>query len=415
MSRRAFSTMAVVLVAFAVCAGTAQAAEDPRREPRSIDQEFLRIEQEIPGFGGFFYDEQDRLNVFLKDTGGPAAAAFREVDPGVVLRRGDYGFGELAAWRRELRQVLALPGVVSLDVDEATNRIRIGMDSRARTKSLDRDRLERELLFGEAPRQAVVVEEVEPIRRLAGLRDQVRPIPGGVEVANFKACTLGFNVFREGVFGFVTNSHCTSRQGGLEGTRFYQNYLASGGSFVGVEIADPDYFTGGDCPPGRRCRFSDSAFIAYDATNLGEYGKLARTVSRGPVNGSLEFPAKTPRFTINGRATSVLGKPLNKMGRTTGWTYGNVVATCVDVNVFQTDISQLCQDAVQAGVGAGDSGSPIFSWTRGNNVKLVGILWGGGSTNGSSFFVFSPLANIERELGALEIFPKPTRPRRPRR
>lgn len=410
--RRLPSFIALVLAVFAVCAGSAQAAEDPRREPRSIDHDFLEMEREVPGFGGFFYDEQDRLNVFLKDTEGPEAAAFRGVEPGVVIRRGDYGFAELAAWRKELRQVLSLPGVVSLDVDEATNRIRIGMDSRARTKSLDRDRLERELLFKNAPREAVVVEEAEPIRPMVNLRDQVRPIAGGFEVANFKACTLGFNVFREGVFGFVTNSHCTSRQGGVEGTRFYQNYLASGGDFVGVEVADPDYFTGGECPAGRRCRFSDSSFIRYDAANLGDYGKLARTVSRGGANGSLEVPAKTPRFIINGRATSVQGKPLNKIGRTTGWTFGNVIATCVDVNVAATDFSQLCQDVVQAGVNSGDSGSPVFSWTKGNNVKLVGILWGGNTT----VFVLSPLANVERELGALEIHPKkPTRPGRPRR
>lgn len=410
-NRRLPSFMALVLTVFAVGAGPAQAAEDPRREPRSLDQDFLQMEREVPGFGGFFYDEGDRLNVFLKDTEGPEAAAFREVEPGVVIRRGDYGFAELAAWRKELRQVLSLPGVVSLEVDEATNRVRIGMDSRARTKSLDRDRLERELLFTNAPREAVVVAEAEPIRLMVNLRDRVRPIAGGFEVANFKACTLGFNVFREGVFGFVTNSHCTSRQGGVEGTRFYQNYLAAGGGFVGVEVADPDYFTGGECPAGRRCRFSDSSFIQYDAANLGEYGKLARTVSRGTGNGSLEITGKTPRFNINARATSVRGKPLNKIGRTTGWTFGNVVATCVDVNVSGMDISQLCQDIVQAGVGPGDSGSAVFSWTKGNNVKLVGILWGGGTT----VFVLSPLANIESELGALEVFPKPTRPRRPRR
>lgn len=405
------SSMALVLALFAVCAGPARAAEDPRREPRSIDRDFLQLEKEVPGFGGYFYDEQDRLNVFLKDTEGTAAAAFREAEPGVVLRRGDYDFGELAAWRKELRQVLSLPGVVLVDVDEAANRIRIGVDSRSRTKSLDRDRLERELLFKSAPREAVVVEEVEPIRRLVSLQDRVRPIAGGFEVANYKACTLGFNVFREGVFGFITNSHCTVRQGGVEGTRFYQNYLASGGQFVGVEVADPDYFSGEGCPDGRRCRFSDSSFIRYDAADLGDFGKLARTLSRGGSRGSLEIPAKTPRFNINARATSVRGKPLNKIGRTSGWTFGNVVATCVDVNVAETDFTQLCQDVVQAGSIPGDSGSPVFSWTRGNNVKLVGILWGGNST----VFVLSPLANIERELGALEVFPKPTRPRRPRR
>jgi len=37
----------------------------------------------------------------------------------------------------------------------------------------------------------------------------------------------------------------------------------------------------------------------------------------------------------------------------------------------------------------------------GSNVTLVGILWGG---SGSSLYVFSPISNIETELGALTTF-----------
>jgi len=39
--------------------------------------------------------------------------------------------------------------------------------------------------------------------------------------------------------------------------------------------------------------------------------------------------------------------------------------------------------------------------TSSNNVTLLGILWGG---SGSSTFVFSPISNIESELGALATF-----------
>jgi hypothetical protein len=55
---------------------------------------------------------------------------------------------------------------------------------------------------------------------------------------------------------------------------------------------------------------------------------------------------------------------------------------------------------VSAGVGGGDSGSPVFMGT--NNVTLVGILWGGNSSG--TQFVFSPIANIEQELGSLVTF-----------
>ena len=97
-----------------------------------------------------------------------------------------------------------------------------------------------------------------------------------------------------------------------------------------------------------------------------------------------------------------MGQTVHKIGRTTGWTRGSVSNTCVNVNVNGTNITQLCQTLVSAGVGAGDSGSPVFRRVgTGSNVTLVGILWGG---SGSSLYVFSPISNIETELGALTTF-----------
>ena len=75
---------------------------------------------------------------------------------------------------------------------------------------------------------------------------------------------------------------------------------------------------------------------------------------------------------------------------------------CVNTSVSGTNITELCQDFVSASVGSGDSGSPVFAIGSGTNVTLLGILWGG---SGSSSFVFSPLSNIEGELGALTTFP----------
>jgi hypothetical protein len=52
-------------------------------------------------------------------------------------------------------------------------------------------------------------------------------------------------------------------------------------------------------------------------------------------------------------------------------------------------------------VGGGDSGSPVFGQPSGSNVALLGILWGG---SGSTLYVYSPIGNIEQELGALQTF-----------
>lgn len=64
-----------------------------------------------------------------------------------------------------------------------------------------------------------------------------------------------------------------------------------------------------------------------------------------------------------------------------------------------------CQAQVDAGVDSGDSGSPVFlSRSRQGNGKsgkvvLNGILWGGSTDNTS--FTYSPMYNVERELGPL--------------
>jgi hypothetical protein len=130
-------------------------------------------------------------------------------------------------------------------------------------------------------------------------------------------------------------------------------------------------------------------------------GAIAKT--SGPNNGSLTV---TGAFTISSQDNTTtrfaIGTTVNKVGRTTGWTQGNVTATCVNTNVSGTNITQLCQTFVQnpggaVVVGAGDSGSNVFTGT--SNVQLVGILWGGNS-NGT-LFVFSPLKQIRDELGAI--------------
>ena len=102
------------------------------------------------------------------------------------------------------------------------------------------------------------------------------------------------------------------------------------------------------------------------------------------------------------RSLANVGEVVNKVGRTTGWTQGPVTATCVNTAVSGTNIVQICQNFVSAGVGAGDSSSPVFSIMNDPNdayrtVELRGILWG----SSGSTFVYSPIGNIEDELGSI--------------
>jgi hypothetical protein len=370
--------------------------EGALRPVHSIDDELVQIGREIPGFGGLFYDGEGRLTLYLLDPQGAGAAA-KSLGADVRVLRGDYEFERLVAWRHELRPLLGLPGVSFLDSDEGRNRVVVGVDSRA--EGLDLGRLESEIFAAGVPREAVVFQEAAPFEDLATLHDKLRPAPGGAQItfSNF-ACTLGFNAYRDNVFGFVVNAHCTNVRGETDGTRYSQ------GGAIGTEVADPAFSTGPPCPAGRRCRMSDAAFAKYDKTSLGGLGKVALTKSKGTETGTVTLKNPGARLTITARTGSPLqGDTVHKIGRTTGWTFGTVLDTCLDTN-NSTDVTLFCQTTVRAGSGAGDSGSPVFYSLPGNKARLVGILWGGRTDPVvGTLYAFSPLENIEAELGPLKI------------
>src|SRR5215203_4420438 len=206
VSRRLLSPLMVtvwmVALVFSLAfVGGAAAAPPPGEGPegpvRSADDELVLMGREIPGFGGLYYDEQGRPNVYLLDPAGAGSVAVKSLGADVLVHRGDFEFERLLNWRLKLRPLLALPGVVSLDADESRNRVVIGVDAASRTKSLDRERLELGLLSADVPREAVVLEETARIEELVGLRDKLRPVPGGSQILfnGVFVCTLGFNAF----------------------------------------------------------------------------------------------------------------------------------------------------------------------------------------------------------------------------
>ena len=375
----------------------------------TVDAEMLRWNDEVPGFGGFFYDEAGLATVHLLDPANDGAA--RETfGADVQVRQGAWEFRQLHEWKSRLVPLLSLPGAVLLDIDEELNRLYVGLDQTAKDREANRERVEEELRASGVPREAVVVEEIEPVVLAQTLRDKRTPIPGGVQISFANSfCTVGFNVYRylPDDFGFITNSHCSRVQGGTEGTVYYQ---VADPDRIAVEVADPPYVSGSNsgCPPGRFCRYSDALFARYDYNEppFGDLGSVARTTSRGSATGSLTVASilfDVTRVDI----FPTVGTQVNKIGRTTGWTYGRVLRSCLDVNPSSSNVTLLCQHAVTAGNLPGDSGSPVFRWgtaprfwqayTKARAIEAVGLLWGG--TTGT--FYFSPILNIEGELGRL--------------
>jgi len=302
------------------------------------------------------------------------------------------GQDRLAALFKEASPaVMALGGTVFADHDEKAGKLVFGVENANAIPGIQRALAALGIQSGD-----YAVEVTEPIRQLATLRDVFRPTQAGIQIHWSRyVCTMGFNVDHAGGRSFITNSHCTNRQGGTEGTTYAQPSRTIDPTVIATEADDPTYFTGGVCPKGKACRYSDASRALYGST-ASNRGEIARTT--GANNGSLTVDGF---FTVTSQDITTseftIGTVLNKVGRTSGWSQGPVSRTCVNTNVQGSKVHQLCQTFVDAAVAGGDSGSPVFSITSGDNVRLVGILWGGGT----DYYVMSPLKQIVQELGAL--------------
>ena len=417
-----------------VSSQVASVAADPT--PSQLD-----VAAAVPGFGGYYLDASGMPTVRLvdparRDAAAAALAGFL-ADRGFTaadlrVESATHEYAQLHAWHeRSWPQALAVAGAVYSDVDEGRNRLTFGaVDMAAATN------LTAAVLAAGVPQSAFAVELSAPIQNMLTLRDPARPPHGGYQL-NFLdvggvrtlsyLCTLGFNVLMNGVKSFITNSHCTNHQGGTETpTEYYQSSMDPDGDrlvnreyYIATEVDDPHYdpvSCATEVLPGTVCRVSDASRAEYAAGVPFELGKIARTTvgyqdtpyTIDPITGDrirtpvLEVDPSNPSFTIRGeQRASVLGEVVHKVGRTTGWTYGPVIQTCLNSIVVGTapPIVQRCQDRVRADVAGGDSGSPVFRrMGNGGTVRLSGILWGG-SVSGEVTFVFSPLGNIRQELG----------------
>jgi hypothetical protein len=405
---------------------SAAAAAKAQGKSRGIDAEFSRLAAAVPGFGGMYYDKSGTLNVYVKSQAGAAAKAADVVgrlravggpavkdrlrqNPNVVLRAAKYDYAELQGWKSRLGALFSVRGVVFTDINESQNRLQVGVAPGA-----SQNAVEKALSRTGVPREAVTIRRSSPITNMVKLRDRFRPVPGGVQIF-FPApsegpnaafiCSHGFNAHIEGRSQsfFVTTSHCSDIQGGNQQTRYFQPDPSS--SRIAVEFRDPEYGNpGGLCDDyeSARCRLSDALLARYNGTAQPDFGTIARTTFGLQRIGSLIIDEANPRWTIIGEFSFPFeGEVVHKVGRTTGWTMGPVILTCVDVGVGGTDIVQICQDFALAGSRPGDSGAPVFERAGGGSVFLTGVLWGGGTLGGAPVFVFSSMENIEHELGPL--------------
>jgi hypothetical protein len=378
------------------------------------DDELARVARsEVPGFAGYYLQADGRPVVRLVDPTQRTAARQYLAKHFAAARRGRqanapqepiflaaaYNFAQLHDWSEKLLPVLQRDGVYMIDADEVGNRVLVGVGNAAAAAAV---RAEAARLG--IPAEAVAIQTQARPEVRATVRDKFTTVNGGIQIAFGQyLCTQGFNARRvsNGASIFVTNAHCTTTQYATDGVTIYQNTVAAGNA-VGAEVADRGLYACAGA--GTSCRQADAAYISHNGTRTIGQGGIVRTnwATGGP--GGLTTIGE---FDIVGRYTGTLpvGTILDKTGRTSGSTYGQVTNSCVTIGVLR------CQDVSKVWSEGGDSGSPVYIWLGGsgaaeNDVQLVGVMWGGPGTDYTTTYS-SRLSGIEADLGALNNLCRP--------
>ncbi len=273
---------------------------------------------------------------------------------GVQLVEGKYSFAELQGWLLLIRPVLHQHGVHRVSISERANQISLATASAGSSSALSRW-----IEAQDIPSNAVRIEVHEPARlnhhwgghavevELDGLHSQV------------SSCTLTQVVERRLADGTpaaqlygITNSHCTARFG-VQGS----DAFLEGSTRVADAVWDHPLLTDPKCEAisgttEPSCRYSDAALFEY----------------RSFFAGQLNLHKIRPSFdSLHTEDMAFTGEIVNKYGRATFLTYGEVLDTCVDVWIpldpgsHQPDpFGLLCHAEADYLAADGDSGGPVW-------------------------------------------------------
>jgi hypothetical protein len=239
------------------------------------------------------------------------------------------------------------------------------------------------------------VVETGVIRALATRTERQRPAPGGVSIGHrdITAGTLGCLVKKNGQVMILSNNHVLANSndaqvgdpilqpGPIDGGRLPADLIAELYQFVPINFGDP--------PPPSDCKFANGMITLLNAgcrvigsrtrysihriqatDNLVD-AAIARPLNAADVSGEI---LEIGRITGQGRGE--LGMALQKSGRTTGFTRGEItqVAVTVDVSYGAGRVARFT-DQLMAGAMSqgGDSGSAVLDGDK----RLVGLLFAG--------------------------------------
>lgn len=392
---------------------------------RSEERRAVELSRTIPGLAGFFYDTSGNVIVAVTNVGAPtvtrarlqplfsvelARSRRRHPSADVMVHGAQYTFLDLRNWRDGLEAggVLALPGVLWLDLDEMANRVVVGVEPSADLAGLRALARQRGV-----PVEALDIQQSTPYQAQTTLQDQFRPMQGGTQIQRVAGtsratCTLGFAALWNSQQVFLTAGHCSPNLMSTDSVAQYQPVAplthadSATTTSIGREIFRYSVACGNNL-----CASSDAAIYGPVATQNWMLGRMAR-----PTSGCMPGPCSPVILTVNGywvidttHASFVVNDLVSKVGSSTGLSQGYVSRTCVDVSPTH-GVTYRCQMFANYGANDGDSGAPILLDIQGgtdSNVTLGGIHSGKSGSNS----VFSPWSGIVQDYGSLVVVAAP--------
>lgn len=239
------------------------------------------------------------------------------------------------------------------------------------------------------------VIETGEIKALKARTDRWRPAPGGVSIGHqqVSAGTLGCLVKRDGQVYILSNNHVIADSNNASiGSNILQPGKYDGGGLVDRIAALSDFvpikFEGAPSPPDgckigqaivKMLNFSASTARRGSRVQListQQADNLVDAAIARPVNDSVVKEEILEIGVPAGFGEGVLGMPIQKSGRTTGWTEGEILQVEVAVTVSYGEgktalfVDQFLAGSMSAG---GDSGSAVLDMDK----HIIGLLFAG--------------------------------------
>jgi hypothetical protein len=430
--------------------------------PRGPQDEMLKLENELPGFGGFYIDSVDNVVVYLKtgSTTSPTRvrntlASFyatwpnpreREIMRASVNARivtGDYSLSELIATENMIAsRLLSTPGIVGVGTSLRLNRVKVGFRNEAAIAPGVNA-----LVAAGALRDRLVAEVWGDVIVSSSFTDKIRNTKAGIQIAvgrrrnpydsrdMVELGSHGFVVTANGTKYLMTASHLANQLWGQNGktadTVFQNDYDVLYNNKVATIAISAAWLQGTACPQDSTsqaypdfCTQSDIALAAFNGADGDK--KIATSTYEGQngnagtstINGFYSIAGVlSPEF-VKDSSDKGVHKSGYKTGTTTGvidlpitqlvvasYSWGNFLQSSpwVTKSVIWYNVTRVAH----MGWGGGDSGAAVFAG-NGSPYYALGSQFAGTGTydqnticnNGTSCAVyFTRWSKIEQDLG----------------